>query len=103
DGANDWLPDWSPDGSRIAFTSHRSGSYDVWIMNADGREQRAVVTTAAWDEYGRWGPGDRLSFSSTARTEGRDNSEIFVRYGNGSVEQITSNPAENQWADWSPD
>ena len=27
---------WSPDGRKILFISDRSGSYDLWVMNADG-------------------------------------------------------------------
>ncbi len=102
--ANDWLPDWSPDGSRIAFTSNRTGSYDIWVMNGNGGSQQAVVTTGAWDEYGRWAPdGQRISFSSTAKTDGVDNSEIFARQSDGSLLRVTQSQAENQWADWSPD
>ncbi|HSJ55816.1 MAG TPA: protein kinase [Anaerolineae bacterium] len=103
-GEDDWLPDWSPDGGRIAFTRGRGGRYDLWVMTAGGGEQAPLITTGAWDEYARWAPdGQRLSFSSTANTEGRDNSEVFVRHPDGNVEQITFSPAENQWADWSPD
>lgn len=29
-------PTWSPDGTRIAFSSNRSGTTRIWIMNADG-------------------------------------------------------------------
>ena len=27
---------WSPDGSRIAFTSSRDGHQQIWVVNADG-------------------------------------------------------------------
>jgi Tol biopolymer transport system component len=102
--ANDWLPDWSPDGTRIAFTSHRTGSYDLWVMRADGSAQTSLVATGAWDDYPRWAPdGQRISLSTTAETQGVPNSEIFVRRPNGSLQQVTSSTAEDQWADWSPD
>lgn len=42
-------PDWSPDGTRITFDSGDVGqlgsSGDIWVMNADGTNQRRVVAT----------------------------------------------------------
>ncbi len=32
----DRSPKWSPDGSRIAFHSERSGSYEIWTVQPDG-------------------------------------------------------------------
>ena len=29
----DVRPAWSPDGSRIAFTSNRDGNYEIYVMN----------------------------------------------------------------------
>ena len=98
--ANDWLPDWSPDGARIAFTSHRRGSYDLWSMDGSGGGQGPLVATGAWDDYARWDPdGRRLALSTTA--EG--NSEIHVRQANGQLTRLTFTPAEDQWPDWAPD
>ena len=48
---SDLAPSWSPDGSRIAFVSNRTGydsrdgkwSFNVYIMDADGSNVRSVV------------------------------------------------------------
>jgi TolB protein len=44
-GAGDELPVWSPDGSRIAFASDRTGRLEVWVVDADGSGLRRLTTT----------------------------------------------------------
>jgi len=34
--AHDYMPVWSPDGSKIAFASDRYGNFDVYVMDAMG-------------------------------------------------------------------
>ncbi len=39
----DYWPGWFPDGRRIAFTSLRTGVPNLYVMDADGSNQRAVT------------------------------------------------------------
>lgn len=39
---NNVSPSWSPDGSQLVFLSNRSGQWEIWAMNADGSNQRAM-------------------------------------------------------------
>jgi len=36
-------PNWSPDGKHIAFTSDRNGTYDLYVMDADGSHVRQLT------------------------------------------------------------
>ena len=55
DPGRDYPHSWSPDASEIAFTSERDGANRVWVMDADGAEQRRLTdldsdyeTVVAW-------------------------------------------------------
>ena len=49
---NNAAPAWSPDGSQIAFISDRNGAYEIWVMNADGSNQRALLSAKALNGAG---------------------------------------------------
>ena len=39
----DTMPAFSPDGNRIAFVSSRDENRDVWVMDANGNNQRRLT------------------------------------------------------------
>jgi Tol biopolymer transport system component len=68
---------WSPDGTRIAFTSPRDDvGRDVWVVNADGTGLHAVTSDGAVNRYDTipvWISATELAYhhrdDSTGRTE----------------------------------
>jgi len=57
-------PAFSPDGSRIAFSSSRDGDFSIYVMNRDGTGVARVTGPGAYDDSPSWSPdGSRLVFS----------------------------------------
>ena len=52
--AQDWLASYSGDGTKLAFTSDRSGNWDIYKMNRDGSSQVQLTTNAANDYDPDW-------------------------------------------------
>lgn len=49
-------PAWSPDGRHIAFTSSRTGQRDVFVMHADGSDQRRLTNNGRENYLPDWSP-----------------------------------------------
>jgi hypothetical protein len=47
---NNAAPVWSPDGTQIAFLTDRTGQWEIWIMAADGSNQRPMFSNGAVDD-----------------------------------------------------
>jgi len=67
-------PQFSPDGKRIAFMSDRTGSWQIWVSDADGSNARRVSFTESAGTP-RWSPDGR-SIAFDAPWDGR--TRIFV-------------------------
>ena len=89
--AKDQVPDWSPDGTKIAYASGASG---IWVMAADGTGQHQLtgcgpsdpVPCPTGDDFGPvWSPdGTQIAFLRAFGALGSNDRPIFVMNADGS-------------------
>jgi serine/threonine protein kinase len=64
----DRYPRWSADGKKIAFVSDRSGSYEIWTIDADGTNISQVTFTGIpGTSFPLWSPDGRQLLFRTNR------------------------------------
>jgi eukaryotic-like serine/threonine-protein kinase len=65
DPFKDRTPRWSPDGRHIIFFTDRTGRYELWQINPDGREAKQLTwTTGAGINISHWSPDGRAILCS---------------------------------------
>jgi WD40 repeat protein len=97
-GTVDQNPDWSPDGTRIAFAKFNTGG--IYVMEADGSNQ-VRLTDQAYDNAPDWSPdGARIAFTSSR--DGATDIWVVNADGSGAVNLTASGQTEGS-PSWSPD
>lgn len=106
DGSRAMYPTWSPDGTKFAFVSDRSGEYEIWIGSATGSKDPVQLTHGLGSEpwAPMWSPdGNKLS---QVDREGRLRLIDAVTGAITLVDQadiVGSYDSTNQQVAWSPD
>lgn len=96
----DTSPCFSPDGSKIVFTSNRGGVEALYIMDADGNNVRKI-SFGPMAKYSQpsWSPrGDLIAFSKQVK----DGFYIGVMSGNGTGERMIATGYLVEAPQWSP-
>lgn len=98
----DLHPQLSPDGSRLAFTSNRSGSYEIWVAMQDGTQPLQLTTfQGPFTGTPRWSP-DGTAVTFDARPEGH--ADIYLTTLDApSPQRLTAHPADDMASSWSRD
>lgn len=61
--ANDYNPNWSPNGKHIAFTSGRTGNQKIYLMDYNGSNQKQLIVNSGTDPS--FAPdGQHIAYSS---------------------------------------
>lgn len=99
-------PAWGPDRTQIAFTAQSDESFNLYIMNTDGSDKRALTENFGYyNSSPTWSPdGEQIAFVSD-RLGGE---QIFVvEVDDSEPRAITSSPPASEVVysapDWSPD
>ena len=115
DSGGNGSPAWSPDGKQIAFVSNRDADEArIWIMNADGSNQRILPNSRNTRSAGflggqpAWSPdGTKILFTGYHACGGRGAVAIYVTNADGGESQnLIKDPNDCGWYSsprWSPD
>jgi uncharacterized repeat protein (TIGR01451 family) len=95
-----FLPKWSPDGSKIAYSGYTELIFDVYEMSADGTGQTRITPAPAKAQAADWSPdGKRFVFASF-----RDGpNQIYVMNADGSGQtRLTDDAGGDADPTWQP-
>lgn len=92
---------WSPDGRELAYTSGRTGTTDIWVVDATTGESRQVTTDVRNDHNPRWSPdGKWIAFLSDRGGQ----TDLWVApSAGGPARRVTSDVEVEAFPVWSPD
>jgi Tol biopolymer transport system component/DNA-binding winged helix-turn-helix (wHTH) protein len=99
---DDHNPDFSADGTRITFTSTRSGTEEIWVANADGSEATQMTSFGgANTSNSRWSRDGRTILFNSRRSGSSD--LYLLDVATRSVQRLTDDRSEEYEPRWSRD
>jgi Tol biopolymer transport system component len=102
----DDTPAWSPSGTTIAFARHGGPNedHDIWVMSADGTNQRDLTPGSTSDDrHPSWSPdGKKIVYSGILNDEQGPTQLYVVNVATGVIKQLTHDAMTDWQPSWSP-
>ncbi|BAJ64328.1 TolB family protein [Anaerolinea thermophila] len=95
-------PSLSPDGNRLAFTSHQNGYWDLFILDLTTGETQQITQSPEYEGAPTWSPDGQWLAYEAYRNEQLD---IYLQSLNDLSQppiQLTDDPAADSDPAWSP-
>lgn len=84
----------------VVFFSNRDGNTEIYVMNADGSDQRRLTNDPAEDTWPDISPNGRYVVFASARSGNR---QIYVvDLESGALLNVSNSGADDNWPRWSP-
>jgi Tol biopolymer transport system component len=99
--ADDWIPDWSPDGTDIAFFRTQGTATALMVADSDGSNIRPVTTDPLIDPTSFWWSPDGKQFALTSNAT--VSPTVTLVHADGTDERVLDNGMPIDWVVWHPD
>lgn len=95
-------PNWSPDGSRIAYTSFRRGYPDIYMVDLRSNNRTCIANYSGINMAGGFSPNGQDLLMVLSRD---GNPEVYAKnLGSGRLTRLTNTPRAGEASpSWSPD
>jgi len=100
--ADDRQPTWSPDGTKIAYSSRQDGNWEIYVMDLNSGNTTRLTNDFAYDGAPTWSPDSQwLAYESYQN----NNLDIFIIRADGAEGPypVTRNPAPDFAPAWRSD
>lgn len=90
--ADELVPDWSPDGRKIAYVVNRDGDTNIYVLDLQTMNTTQLKSDSLDGFAPKWSPdGKQISFVSNSSANKRDGrSQVFIMNADGTgVKQMT--------------
>jgi Tol biopolymer transport system component len=97
-------PDWSPDGTKVAFASDRgndAGDFDLWVLDTEDRIETRLTSGPTNDGAPDWSPNGREIAFGRAEPGEEDKDIWIVNAETEELRQVTDSPSDDDAPDWS--